>query len=88
MFCLDVSTVSMQVSVCKSVRALFCRGVPASASLPAEPIALLDEIDSGLPFSSAAGTQQLKPGKGKEEQSKAKKHRKDKEKHKKESKEK
>ena len=74
--------------MCKSVRALFCRGVPASASLPAEPIALLDEIELGLPFNSAAGAQQQKPGKGSEEQGKAKKHKKEKEKHKKESKEK
>ena len=75
--------------MCKIVCALSCRGVPASASLPAEPIALLDEIESGLPFSSStAGTQQQKPGKGSEEQGKAKKHKKDKEKHKKESKEK
>ena len=86
--CLDTSTASKEVIVCKSVRALFCRGVPASASLPAEPIALLDEIESGLPFSSAAGAQQQKPGRGSEEQGKAKKHKKDKEKHKKESKEK
>ena len=75
--------------MCKNVCALSCRGVPASASLPAEPIALLDEIELGLPFSSStAGTQQQKPGKGGEEQGKAKKHKKDKEKHKKESKEK
>ena len=75
--------------MCKSVCVLSCRGMPASASLPAEPIALLDEIESGLPFSSStAGTQQQKPGKGSEEQGKAKKHKRDKEKHKKESKEK
>ena len=65
---------------------LLCRGVPQPASLPAEPIALLDDMDTGMPFSSApAAVQQQKTQDSKLEGS-GKKPKK--EKHKKESKEK
>ncbi len=72
--------------MCKGSAALFCRGAPEQASLPAEPIALLDDMDSRLPFSGvAAAAQQPKPEEG-DAEGKAKKHKKDK--HKKEGKEK
>ena len=71
--------------VCKCSAALFCRGVPEPASLPAEPIALLDDMDGGVSFTSAAAAvQQPKPKEG-DAEGKAKKHKKDK--HKKEGKE-
>ena len=64
---------------------LLCRGVPQPASLPAEPIALLDDMDTGMPFSSAPAAQQQQAQDSKLEGS-GKKPKK--EKHKKESKEK
>lgn len=64
---------------------LFCRSVPVPrpVSLPAQPIALLDDMDAGMPFSSAAAAIQQPRVKDSDQ---SKKHKKDK--HKKESKEK
>ena len=64
--------------------ALLCRGEPQPAKLPAEPIALLDDMESGMPFSSAPAVQQPKANDSELDKSKKPK----KEKHKKESKEK
>jgi len=76
--CLDLNCPQMPC-------ACFCRDKPQPASLPAEPIALLDDMDTGVPFSSAAAVQQQK-SKDNEQEGKSKKHKKDR--HKKESKEK
>lgn len=64
---------------------LLCRGNPQPASLPAEPIALLDDMDSGMPFTAAPAAQQQSAPASKLDGS-GKKPKKDK--HKKESKEK
>ena len=65
---------------------LFCRDEPKPASLPAEPIALLDDMESGMPFSSAAAVPQQQTAQDSRPEGSGKKPKK--EKHKKESKEK